>query len=90
MIQKLLALYGLQFNPFCPDLPSEALFVAPQVDHFLWRMESLVQEGGFALVTGGPGTGKSVVLRLLCHRLSRSSDREFGQQPRFQSNHSTG
>lgn len=74
MIQKLLALYGLQFNPFCPDLPSEALFVSPQVDHFLWRMESLVQEGGFALVTGGPGTGKSVVLRLLCHRLSRSSE----------------
>jgi general secretion pathway protein A len=74
MNKKLLALYGLKFNPFCPDLPTEALFVAPKVDPFLWRVESLVPEGGFVLCTGDPGTGKSVVLRLLSERLSRCRD----------------
>ena len=30
-----------------------------------------MREGGFALITGDPGTGKSVVLRLLAERLGR-------------------
>jgi general secretion pathway protein A len=34
----------------------------------------LVREGGFALISGDPGTGKSVVLRLLAERLARVRD----------------
>jgi len=72
MNKKLLALYGLKYNPFSPELPHEALFVPPAVDNFCWRIEhALVREGGFALVSGEPGTGKSVVLRLLAERLSQ-------------------
>ncbi len=57
--KKLLAQYGLKWNPFSPELPSEALLATPRIEHFAWRVEQLVQEGGFALITGESGTGKS-------------------------------
>jgi type II secretory pathway predicted ATPase ExeA len=70
--QKLLALYGLKWNPFSPELPTEALLVSSKIDSFCWRVEhGLVREGGFALISGDPGSGKSVVLRLLAERLAR-------------------
>ena len=70
MNQKLLALYGLKWNPFSPELPTEALLVNAKVESFCWRVENvLVREGGFALISGDPGSGKSVVLRLIAERL---------------------
>ena len=78
MNKKLLALYGLKWNPFGPDVPVEALHVAPRVESFGWRVEQLAGEGGFALVTGDPGTGKSVTLRLLAERLSAQRDVKVG------------
>ena len=75
MNQKLLALYGLKWNPFTPNVPSEALYVPPQIDNFCWRIEQAhLREGGFALVHGDPGSGKSVVMRLLAERLARLPD----------------
>ncbi len=72
MNKKLLSLYGLKHNPFSPELPTEALLLTPKVESFCWKIEQgLVREGGFALVTGDPGTGKSVVLRILAERLGR-------------------
>jgi general secretion pathway protein A len=72
MNQKLLALYGLKWNPFSPEVPTEALLVGSKIDSFCWRVEhGLLREGGFALITGDPGSGKSVVLRLLAERLGR-------------------
>ena len=69
---KLLALYGLKWNPFSPELPTEALLVSQKIDSFCWRVENaLLREGGFALISGEPGSGKSVVLRLLAGRLSK-------------------
>jgi type II secretory pathway predicted ATPase ExeA len=65
MNKKLLALYGLKFNPFSADVPVEALQLTPRIESFCWRVEQLVGEGGFALITGAPGVGKSVTLRLL-------------------------
>jgi general secretion pathway protein A len=67
--KKLLSLWGLKWNPFSPELPSDGLLVTPKIDHFAWRVEQLVQEGGFALISGEPGTGKSVVLRVVAGRL---------------------
>lgn len=71
MHKKLLALYGLKWNPFSPELPTEALLVTPRIENFCWRIEQAhVREGGFALISGDPGTGKSVALRLLAERLA--------------------
>jgi len=72
MDRRMLTPYGLTFNPFTPDVPVEALQVHPRLDQFCWRIEhGLIGEGGFALVSGDPGTGKSVALRILAHRLDR-------------------
>ena len=79
MNQKLLALYGLKWNPFSPELPTEALHVTGAVENFCWRIEQgLIREGGFALISGDPGTGKSVVLRLLAQRLAQLRDISVG------------
>ena len=85
MTPNLLALYGLKFNPFCSDIPVESLWRAPQCEHFCWRMETLVREGGFALITGDPGTGKSVTLRILAHHLASLPDVQAGVLTRPQS-----
>lgn len=75
MNKKLLALYGLKWNPFSPELPTEALLITPGLDHFCWRIENTqVREGGFALIAGDAGTGKSVALRILAERLSQLPD----------------
>jgi general secretion pathway protein A len=85
MTQKLLSLFGLKWNPFSADVPVEALWRPAKIEHFCWRMESLVREGGFALVTGDPGTGKSVALRLLAHHLAGLPDVVAGVLTRPQS-----
>lgn len=83
--KKLLALWGLKWNPFSPQLPREALLVTAAIDNFAWRVEQLVQEGGFALVTGEPGTGKSVTLRIIAARLAALPDIVVGALERPQS-----
>jgi type II secretory pathway predicted ATPase ExeA len=76
--KKLLSLYGLKWNPFAVEVPTEALYVSPRVDSFCWRVEQLIDEGGFALVTGAPGVGKSATLRVLNERLSGLRDVQVG------------
>jgi len=72
MNQSLHALYGLKWNPFNPDIPTESLYIPPPVENFIWRIENNhVQEGGFALIVGDPGTGKSCLLRLLSQKLNQ-------------------
>lgn len=74
MTKKLLQLYGLKWNPFAPDVPTESLRVTPRLESFMWRVEQLAREGGFAAIIGDPGTGKSTTLRLLVARLAALRD----------------
>ena len=74
MTKKLLQLYGLKWNPFAPDVPVDAVHVTPRLESFAWRVEHLARDGGFAAILGEPGTGKSILLRLLAARLTALRD----------------
>ena len=78
MNTNLLALHGLKWNPFVPEVPTEALLVTPEIKNFCWRVVRLTRDGGFALITGEPGLGKSVALRLLVDQLTHEGDLTVG------------
>lgn len=82
---KRLSLWGLKWNPFSPELPTEALLVTPKIENFAWRVEQLVQEGGFAMIYGESGMGKSVALRIVAERLAALRDVVVGVLERPQS-----
>jgi type II secretory pathway predicted ATPase ExeA len=87
MNHRLLALYGLKWNPFSPELPTEAIHVPAKLESFCWRIEhAQIREGGFAMIHGEPGTGKSVALRVLADRLARIPDVTVGVINHPQSN----
>ena len=87
MNHKLLALYGLKFNPFSPELPVDAIYVPSKIESFCWRIEhAQIREGGFAMVHGDPGSGKSIVLRVLAERLKKLPDVTVGAINHPQSN----
>ncbi|MFO8231997.1 MAG: ATP-binding protein [Longimonas sp.] len=78
MSNKMLALYSLKYNPFCQEVPVSSLYVTPAMEHFCWRIENQLGEGGFALITGVPGSGKSATLRILADRLGNLCDVTVG------------
>jgi len=79
------AVYGLKYNPFLPMIPPEGLWTPPEAEHFAGRLEMLVAQGGFALIAGDPGQGKSKILHWLSHRLARIPDLTIGVMERPQS-----
>jgi len=83
--RKLQALYGLKWNPFLTDIPVEALWTPPTFEPFFFRLENMVMEGGFAMISAEPGLGKSKVLQLISHRLSPLQDVCVGVMERPQS-----
>jgi len=83
---KMLALYGLKWNPFTPNVPTEALHVTTRLESFCWRVQQLAGDGGFALVTGAPGCGKSAALRILSTSLATLRDVTVGVISRPQAN----
>lgn len=84
--KQLQAIFGLKWNPFLPSIPVESLWPAPEMDAFLFRIENLVMDGGFAMMCGDPGLGKSKNLQLLAHRLERLDNVIVGVMERPQSN----
>ena len=74
MNKRLLNLYSLKFNPFSSQAPVTALWTTSQLQSFCWRIEQQIGEGGFALVAGDPGVGKSAALRLLTEHLNGLRD----------------
>jgi type II secretory pathway predicted ATPase ExeA len=83
--QKLLSRYNLKWDPFSSQIPTDALWASKPFEHFAWRMGQQVFHGGFAMVSGQPGTGKSVALRLLAARLADLRDVKVGILTRPQS-----
>lgn len=86
MNEKLLARYGLRHNPFVQAIPADALWQPPGADAFFFRVEDVILDGGFVLLCGEPGLGKSKVLHLLSERLLRmGGDIAIGVMERPQS-----
>jgi type II secretory pathway predicted ATPase ExeA len=83
--RKLLALYGLKYNPFLPAIPAEDLWTPPGAERFFYRVETLVLDGGFAVISGEPGLGKSKLLQLLAGRLEHIGEVVVGVMERPQS-----
>jgi len=83
--KKLLSLYGLKWNPFTPEVPNEGLFTTARVDSFVTRIETMVHDGGFALIAGEPGHGKSIALRIIEERLGELPEISVGVLARPQS-----
>jgi type II secretory pathway predicted ATPase ExeA len=86
MNRRFLTQFSLKWNPFALDVPVEALYRFPETESFLFRVENLARDGGFALVTGHPGMGKSVTLRILADHLSRIREMKIGVLTRPQCN----
>jgi type II secretory pathway predicted ATPase ExeA len=83
--KKLLGLYGLKWNPFTPDVPNEGLYTTARIESFVRRIETMVHDGGFALITGEPGYGKSIALRIIEEQLAELPDVSVGVLARPQS-----
>ena len=79
------SLYGLKYNPFLPDIPPESLFKIPGSEQFFQRVQAMASQGGFALITGDPGLGKSKTLQSVAHRLEQNPDLTVGVMQRPQS-----
>jgi len=82
---RLRARYGLKYNPFNPQLPTEDIWIAPGFDLFASRIENLTRSGGFAMLTGDVGSGKSKGFQALAGRLSGITDLVVGVMERPQS-----
>jgi len=78
MNRKLQALFGLKWNPFLPDVPSDSLYLGGRLRSFCERIQNLAHSGGFSLLCGESGTGKSASLRLVSQTLSCIPDVEVG------------
>ena len=79
------SLYGLKYNPFLPDLPPQALYSIPGSESFSMRVQSMAEHGGFALITGEPGLGKSKTLQKIACQLEQIPDLSVGVMQRPQS-----
>lgn len=83
--KQMLAYYGLKWNPFLPNIPVDSLWHSPQIDSFVFRLESMAMNGGFALISGEPGLGKSKTLQLIAHKFSKMDEVVVGVMERPQS-----
>jgi len=82
---KLQTQYGLKYNPFLPAIPDDDLWQPPGFEMFYYRLENIVLDGGFAMITGESGLGKSKALHLLASNLRETGDIVVGVMERPQS-----
>ena len=73
-------------EPVRVNVPTEALHVTPRLEIVCWRVQQLAGDGGFALITGAPGCGKSAAFRILSASLATQRDVTVGVISRPQAN----
>lgn len=82
---RLQSQFGLKYNPFLPAIPDADIWPPPGFDRFFFQVENIVLDGGFAMITGEPGLGKSKTLQLLSSKLKQIGDVVVGVIERPQS-----
>jgi len=83
---KLRNYFSLEFNPFSSDIPWKKLYCSLRSKAFINSIKILTNTGGFALLTGEPGLGKSQTLRLIKGSLEELADMKVSVLSRPQSN----
>ena len=58
-------------TPFSRDVPTDRLYVSPQIDDAIGRLTYAADRQLFAVVTADPGCGKSTLIRMFESRLPR-------------------
>lgn len=61
--------YGFRETPFTRGIPSDRLFLPPELSEVMSRMEYVSERHLFAVLTGDSGTGKTTILRRLADTL---------------------
>lgn len=64
--------FGLKFNPFDKEIPTDKLFVSRDTNELDSRLKYMLDSRGICLIVGEPGSGKSTGLRKLSENLNRS------------------
>src|SRR3990167_2046286 len=84
MENNLMALYGLKHRPFTISVGVENLWVPPYAKAFIDRVDDVVLDGGFALLCGEAGLGKSKIMQVYAQRLKGlSSDIAIDAEENF-------
>ncbi len=74
LMTKLLSLYGLKFHPLPAQRAARRSSPPPPSTASSAASSSECADGRFAMITGDPGTGKSIALRVLSERLRALPD----------------
>lgn len=64
--------FGLKFNPFDKEIPTDKLFESRDIMELDSRLKYMLDARGICLVVGEPGSGKSTGLRKLFENVNRS------------------
>ena len=84
-LEEVKVFHGLKWNPFGTDVPVKSLKPSASMGSFFYRVENLVMDGGFALITGPSGMGKSVTMRMLTQHLEEITELQVALLTRPQS-----
>lgn len=71
------AYYNLKRSPFAKDIHPEDIFIFQGVAELHQRLEYIKEKRGIMLITGAPGTGKTLALRTFVFNLNENLYRHF-------------
>lgn len=71
------AYYNLKRPPFAKDIDPKDIFVSQSVSELHQRLEYIKEKRGIMLITGSPGTGKTLALRTFVSKLNENLYKYF-------------
>lgn len=71
------AYYNLKKTPFDKNIPTESIFSSTAFTELEQRLEYIKQKRGIMLITGQPGTGKSLAIRTFLSKINENHYKYF-------------